>query len=93
MTRLEQIDFENEEKLMEAIKKLIKGEEAFRSYEKDGETVSKRVISKNKLWMGNFAIGLNKADNGKCYLSVNYYAFDDRMAMHAKAKEKTNNNI
>lgn len=87
MTRLEQIEFENEEKLNLALKKVLNGEDSYRSYEdKDQKVQRKKIISNHNLYLGNnFSININKAANGKCYLSINYFGFDDRMRM---AKQK-----
>lgn len=82
MTRLEQIEFENKEKFLVAVDKILKGEEAFRTYAgKDNEPIKKKIISKNKLYLGNFALQINQANNGKVYLSIGYFSFDDRMCI------------
>ena len=88
MTRLEQLDFENEEKFLNALKKVVNGEEAFRTFTgANNEPVKKKVISNNKLYLGQYALRINKANNGKIYLSIDYFSFDDRMAIYEKKKK------
>lgn len=90
MTRLEQIEFETEEKFMDAIKIILAGKDAFRTYQdKDNKDVTKKIIGKNQLYLNNLGIRINKADNGKVYVSVNYFSFDDRMEI-AKHKRDSN---
>lgn len=92
MTRLEQIEFETIEKFKAAIDKIIAGDEVFRNYQSNtGEDTVKKIISNNKLYLGNFALRINKATNGKVYLSIDFFSFDDRMEIH-KLKN-TNNSI
>lgn len=87
MTRLEQIEFENEDKFMAAIKKIIAGEEAFRTYKKDGEDKKIKILGNHRLYLGNnISLGINKADNGKIYVSMQYFSLDDRFAV---AKNKS----
>ena len=96
MTRLEQIEFENEEKLDLALKKVLNGEDSYRSYEdKDKKVQRKKIISNHNLYLGNnFSLNINKAANGKCYLSINYFGFDDRMRLAKHTAEfKSGNKI
>ncbi len=89
MTRLEQIEFESEEKFMTAIKKIIAGEEAFRTYKKDGVVKKIKIIGNHRLYIGNnISLGINKADTGKIYVSSQYFSVDDRFAIANKDKDK-----
>lgn len=91
MTRLEQIDFDSKEKFKEAIDMILDGKEAIRDWsDKDGKVQRKKIISKNKLYLGNFALQITEATNGKCYLSISYFSFDDRMEI---AKINNTNSI
>jgi hypothetical protein len=88
MTRLEQIDFENEEKFMTAIKKIIAGEEAFRTYKKNDENKQIKIISNHRLYVGNnFSININKSPTGKIYLSIDYFSVDTRFDLAKKKNE------
>ena len=82
--KLEQIEFENMDKFMAALDNVMQGRESFRTI---GEN-KKKIISNNRLYVGNnFSIEIQKADNGKIYLSVNYYSVEDRIAVW-KNKQK-----
>jgi len=87
--KLEQIEFENEAKLQLAIEKVINGEEVYRNYnKKDGEEAKKKIISNNRLYIGNnYSININKTDTGKIYLSIDYFGAEDRIRL-----SKLNNN-
>ena len=88
MTILEQIDFDNEEKFFKALSAVINGDDKFRSAKnKEGENFKRKIISKNKLWIGNYAINISKGANGKIYCGVAYHSFDDRMAILKYNKE------
>jgi len=88
MTRLEQIEFENKEKFMIAIDKILSSEDVFRTYKKNGEDKKIKIISKNRLYVGNnFNISIKQADNKKIYLSIDYFSVDDRFNI---AKNKNN---
>ena len=88
MVKLEQLEFENEEKFMDAIKKLLKGEDAFRSYtDKDNQVKRNKIISKHRLYLGNnYSIGAFKTDKGKIYFSIDYFSIEDRFQI-AKNKK------
>lgn len=80
MTRLEQLDFDNEDKLINAIKLVINKKEAFRTYTKDGEQKQVKIISNGRLYLGNnLSLGISKADNGKVYVSIDYFGVEDRI--------------
>lgn len=88
MTKLEMIEFENEEKFATAIKKVVAGEEVFRTYTKDGQEKQVKIISNNRLYLGNnYSININKADNGKVYVSVDYFSAENRIDIAKKKSE------
>ena len=94
MTRLEQVEFETIDKFHAAIDKIVKGEESFRTYSgENNEPVKKKIISNNKLYFGNFALRINQATNGKVYLSIDYFSFDDRMAIYEHKKNSKDNEV
>ena len=92
MTRLEQIEFENYEKLTAAIENIVEKKDAFRTYKnKEGQDVTKKIISNNRLYVGNnYSLSINKADNGKIYLAIEYFSADDRIRIAANATETIN---
>jgi len=89
MTKIEQIEFENEEKFMEAIKKLLKSEEGFRTIKgKNNEPVKIKIISKGRLFFNNgFSFKVSVAENKKIYCSLEYFGVEDRIKL---AKMSTN---
>lgn len=91
MTRLEQIDFESTEKFNTAITKVLAGEEVFRTYtDKDGNEQKKKIISNHRLYLGNnMSLNIRKADNGKVYVSVDYFSVEDRIHMASSKKEES----
>ena len=96
MVKLEQIEFENLAKFQLAIEKIMAKEDVFRTIErKDKEPITKKIISKGRLYIGNnYALRIQKAENGKVYLSVDYYSVEDRIsvAQHNK-KNNTDNQL
>lgn len=90
MTRLEQIDFESKEKFLRAVELLFEGGEASRSYKtSDGETKTKKLISKGKLFLGNnLSLSITEADNKKVYVALNYFSVDNRIDMYSKKENK-----
>lgn len=87
MTKIEQIEFENVKDFKAAINKILAGEEDFKSYKKDGETKQKKIIGKNRLYLNNnFSINMVEADNGKVYVSIDYFTVENRFDM---AKQKS----
>lgn len=93
MTKIEQIEFENQDKFMTAINKVLAGEEVFRTYtNKSNEEKKVKIISNNRLYVGNnFSLSINKADNGKVYVSVDYFSVENRFELAKKDKVETTN--
>jgi hypothetical protein len=87
--KLETIEFENLDKFNAAIKEILAGSDIYRTYvNADKEEVKKKIISKNRLYVGNnFSLNINKADNGKVYVSIDYFGAEDRIRI-----SKLNNN-
>lgn len=94
MSRLEQIEFENTEKLLLAINKVLEGEKVTRSYKSGNETKEKTIINNNRLYVGNnLALQINKDSNtGKVYLAISYYSVDDRFEV-AKNKKASSEGL
>ena len=92
MTKLEQIEFENVEKFNNAMKMVVEGKESFRKYKNsDNEEKSIKVIGNNNLYLGNgYSLAINKAENGKVYVAIQYFSADDRIAIAKKKKESNN---
>ena len=92
MVRLELIEFENKEKLLLAVEKLLVGAVVKRKYtNKENKEVEKIIISKNRLYLGNnVSIHISQDKNGKVYLSCDYLSFDDRVAISKLNKEGSN---
>ena len=97
MTKLEQIEFDTEEKFLSAINQVINGGEAFRTYKtKSGEDKTVKIISNNRLYVGNnFSVNINKANDGKVYLSLDYFGVEDRIriAQNKNESESTENQL
>ena len=95
MTKIETIEFENIEKLKAALNAVIAGEDIYRSYiDKDNETHKKKIISKNRLYVGNnFSININQASTGKVYLSIDYFGVEDRIRMSQQSKTTSNKEL
>jgi len=92
MTRVEMQTFENEETLLAAIKTAIAGKEASRTYTKDGEEKKVKLISNNRIYLGNnWSIGFSKDNNGKIYMSTDFFTVDDRIAVAKSKKVETTN--
>lgn len=92
MTKLEQIEFESLEKLTSAINLVVEGKESFRTYkDSEGKEKSTKIIGSNNLYLGNgYSLNINKADNGKVYVAVQYFSVENRIAI-AKEKKKSSN--
>lgn len=90
MTKLEQIEFETEEKFLSAIGEVINGGEAFRTYKsKSGEDKHIKIISNHRLYVGNnFSLCINKALDGKVYVSFDYFGAEDRIRMSKNQSEE-----
>ncbi len=85
MTRLEFTKFDNIEEMKKAFNALIKREEYFTTYTKDGETKSKKLCKNGRLYLdNNYSISLSVPEDGKCYLGVDYYSSDDRIEVNKK---------
>lgn len=81
---IEQIEFENKEKFMVAIKKMFSKEDVFRTYTgKNNEPIKKKIISKGNLYLGgNFSIRINEGNNGKIYVGIEYFGVTERINFH-----------
>ncbi len=79
--KLEQLEFENEDKFFDAMRKLLNKEDAFRTYnDKDGKPKRVKVISKGRMYLGNnVSVGAFKTESGKIYFSVDYLGVEDRI--------------
>jgi len=88
---IEQIEFDNKEKFMTAIEKVFSKEDVFRTYEdKEGKPVRKKIIANGNIYLGNgWSLRINKADNGKVYLSIEYFGVTQRINYN---KFKNNSN-
>ena len=90
MTKLEQIEFDTEEKFLSAIGEIINGGETYRTFNtKSGEQKTIKIISNHRLYVGNnFSLCINKALDGKVYVSFDYFGTDDRIRMYKNAAEE-----
>lgn len=80
MTRLEFTKFEKLEDMKEAFNALAKGEEILTKYTKDGETKTKVLCRKGRMYLGNnYSISLSKDEKGNYYLGIDYLSSDDRI--------------
>jgi len=97
MSRLEQIEFENTEKLHLAIDKILSGEKITRDFKSGNETKTKTIINNNRLYVGNnLSLQVNKdVKTGKVYLAITYYSLDDRfeVAKHNKEADSKNEGL
>jgi len=93
--KLELIEFENEEKFKLALEKIKNKEEVYRTIKnKDGEEFKKKIISNGRLYVGNnYSLSINLAENGKIYLSIDYFSAEDRIQIAKNAKNKVDNTI
>lgn len=90
MTKLETINFDNKEKFSQAMFAVLAGEDVFRSYQKNGETKKLKIISNNRLYLGNnYSLSINEAKDGKVYLSIDYFSAEDRIRMSKDSQETT----
>ena len=93
MTKIEQIEFENKEKFNLALEKVFASEDVFRSYvDKDGNKQEKKIISNNRLYLGNnFSLNIVEADNKKVYVSIDYFSVENRIDIAMNKKTSKDN--
>ena len=89
MVKIEQIEFENYAKFQLAIEKIVNKEDVFRTIQqKDKEPIKRKIISNGRLYVGNnYALQIQKANNGKVYLSIDYFSVEDRIAIAKNKKD------
>lgn len=92
--KIEQIEFDNLEKFNTAIEKVLAGDDVYRTYEDSNKNPQrKKIISNKRLYVGNnFSLNINKAANGKVYLSIDYFSVEDRIKLAQAKNDKSNSN-
>lgn len=90
MTKLEQIEFENFENFKEKLNKLLKKEDIFRTFTNKENKVERKLIGRNGrlLFDNGFSFCISQANNGKVYLSIDYFSVDDRIAFWKRKQEE-----